>query len=262
MDMLAESIFEGNHHVYDLPPDLVLFGRSRAMQEVKRRLVRICNSTVPVLLQGEVGVGKSVLSRFIHQHSGNGSGPYVQLNCAGLPGITAYVNPFAYISSRASEAASEEQPEAAALRSGTMYLDQVDELPPAHQQLLAESLGEWEDQRLLTPDLRHQQAHIISASTCDLHQRVRQGRFRQDLYDRLAVVTIDVPPLRCRIEDLPELCEYLAKYFAQHCGVDDRPFPPELLTRMHSYAWPGNMRELQNFVCRYVVLGTAECAAS
>jgi len=238
----------------DLPPDEVIFGRSPVMQQVKRRLLRICRTTVPVLLQGEVGVGKHALSKLVHLRTAGGSGAYLHMNCAGLLGAE-FIDPLRMAGwgrelARASESAPDEE-----LGLATVFLDQVNELPPQHQQRLVRSLADWQERKQSRVPVNYDAVRIISSSTERVRHQVRQGRFRRDLYDLLAVVTIDVPPLRHRLEDLPILVEYLRKCCIHQFDVADIPFSNEFVVRLQQRSWPGNIQELRNYVCRSVVLG-------
>ena len=232
----------------DLPPDNVLFGPSEFMQEQKRRLARISVTTVSVLLQGEVGVGKAVLSRFIHNHSAGVFGPYVSIHCGALSALSACEDPFACL-----------KHDFAAPRVGTLFLGDVSELKPELQQQLSYALADFEQGNRSDRQDGHGRTRIICASTRDLHSEVRLGRFRRELFHRLAVVTIDVPPLRKRPEDLLVISEYLRLRFTGQTGEEGKPFPRDLLARMQAYDWPGNIRELENFVRQYVVLGCDRC---
>lgn len=239
----------------DLPPDGVLFGPSEFMQELRRRLARISVTTVSVLLQGEVGVGKAVMSRFIHNHSVGVSGPYVCIHCGALSAPSAREDPFACL----KHDFAGEQEGAVTHRVGTLFLDDVSELKPQLQQKLWYALSDFDQNTRSDQQDGYGRTRIISASTRDLLREVRQGRFRRELFHRLAVVTIDVPPLRKRPPDLLVIAEYLRLRFTSQMGAEDNPFPRDLLERMLAHNWPGNIQELENFVCQYVVLGCVRC---
>lgn len=254
MLIMASDVDCAGHHVpAELPPDSVLFGSSAVMQELKRRLSRICLTSVPVLLQGEVGVGKGVLSRFIHQNfAAAAPGNYLRFNCAALSGGWGLFALSAAMQGSSEPVARDDQDKNAAI-SSTVFLDQVCDLPAHLQPHLACLLANHKDPRM--GEQRRGPARIISASTQDLRREVKEWRFRRDLFDLLAVVTITVPPLRDRIDDLPAIATHLRLQYSARLGIDDLPFPSDLLARMQAYEWPGNIRELETFVCRYVVLG-------
>jgi DNA-binding NtrC family response regulator len=244
-----------NHATYELPPDSVLFGCSSAMQTLRSKLFRVGEACVPLLLQGEPGVGKSLLSKFVHKYFGGAKGQYLGVNCAA---VTAAEVPFAFSGLLEGPTADE-----GAARSNdsngiaTLFLDRVSELSPMAQRGLALLLAEQEKPsagyRPGTP------VRIIAATTRDLREEVKHGRFRRDLFDQLAVVTIQVPPLRHRVQDLPELCDYLRLRSCAKLGVTDRGFPPDIMARILRYHWPGNICELENFIGRFVSLGPEDC---
>jgi DNA-binding NtrC family response regulator len=251
----ASTELARDHALGNLPPDSVLFGNSEVMQQLRRKLTRICPTTVSALLQGEVGVGKSLFSRFIHSHSMGIVGPYVSVNCAALTGPSLDTDRFAGPEDGVSVIFARVQQDIATSSVGALFLDQISELTPQLQQQLSSPLADCDEFK--TGDQGHIRGklRIISASTRDLRREVRLGRFRRELFHRLAEVTIDVPPLRDRTEDLPLISEYLRLRYCAQLGIADSPFPRDLLARMLDYQWPGNIRELENFVCRYVLLG-------
>jgi len=234
-----------------LPPDSVLFGGSAAMQQLKRSLLRVCAAPVPILFEGEIGVGKRILARFVHQNL-SARGDYIAVNCAtlsqdwGLRVVCAALNHGVTSVARGT-------PVEDAAGIPTLFLDQVCDLPARLQGQIANLLADHADRRANHQE--HRVSRIISASTRNLRREVRKGRFRRDVFDRLGVVTITLPPLRNRMEDLPAIASYLRTHYTAQLGVEDRQFPPDLLARMRAYGWPGNIRELESFVCQYVVEG-------
>ena len=217
--------------------------------------MRVSPTTVPVLLQGEVGVGKSVLSRFIHGHSAAAHGPYTSINCAALGGPSPIKDPFLPLQGALGFVPANSDDASPSSRPGTIFLEQVSELTPRLQQQLARSLAESDECATTDWHEAQERVRIICSNTRNLRRDVKLGHFQRDLFHRLVVVVIDVPPLRNRLEDLPGIAEYLRlRHGAQLAGTDP-PFSQEMLARMLTYQWPGNVRELENFVCRYVVLG-------
>lgn len=241
--------------VEELPPENVLFGASAAMQQLRCKLSRVCTASVPILLQGEIGVGKGSLSRFIHQRWFAGQGHYARLSCASVDKLWG---PFAFCAvlncSVPLNGCSGHFE-----RLATLFLDEINELPVKLQQLLANLLVEHSEDRNRHSD--RGPMCIVSSSTRDLRREIKEGHFRRDLLQQLAVVTIDVPPLRDRTEDLPQICEYLRRRCCRASGVPDRPFPPDLFERMLHHRWPGNFSELESFISRFVALGPKHCAA-
>jgi len=241
----------------ELPPEEVIFGQSSVMQQVKRKLLRVCRTTLPVLLEGEVGVGKHVLSKLAHLWTDAGRGAYLQLNCAGLLGAED-TDPFPFAGLGRETVRALGDPPAEELRIVTVFLDQVNELPRQHQQQLLRSLADWQQFGQIGVPAAREAVRIISSSTESVRQQVQQGRFRRDLYDLLAVVTIEVPPLRHRLEDLPILIEHLRMCCVRQFEVADIPFSGDFLVRLRQRSWPGNIRELRNYVCGSVALGDGQ----
>lgn len=258
--MVSDIGHSGNQFLGDSIPDSVLFGTSAVMQELRGRLMRVCRTAVPVLLQGEVGVGKGALSRFIHTHSTGTPGPYVRIMCAALGESSPMTEPFLHLPGPEGsvQVHSDDAPQLVGF--GTLFLEQVSELAPWLQRDLARSLAESEENTARDRHGVYEKVRIVCSSVRDLRHEVKLCHFRRDLFHRLAVVIIDVPPLRHHLEDLPGIAEYLRlRHSSQLAGIN-LPFPGDLLARMASYPWPGNIRELENFVCRYVVLGGEECS--
>jgi DNA-binding NtrC family response regulator len=257
--MLDVRHLDSSQRFSDLPPEMVLFGKSLAMRELKQKLVRICSSSIAVLLQGEVGVGKSVLSRFIYKHSSWPRGPYIRVNCPGLRGSLDYLDLCALPKLNRNVRSRGGIGENGTPHSGTLFFDQVTELNPQLQYQVWNALAERDVATMPNERSWERQVRIISASTRNLRQQVKLGRFRRELFYRLAEVTLDVPALRNRAEDLPELIEFFRLRYTSRLHAPNRPFPADLLSRASSYRWPGNIRELKNFVYRCVLLGCDRC---
>ena len=250
--MQPKSPLESPHRVEDdLPPDSVLFGRSDVMQNLKRKLSRVCQTSIPVSLQGEMCTGKRVLCRFIHQHSAISAGRrMLPLNCSALSDWSGQILFNAALKSSTVIAdTSAGGPRDASI--STLFLNRVCDLPSNLQLKLSHLLADydWNTKREESPAA----VRILCTSTQDLRKEVRRGRFRRDLFDRVAVVTIEVPPLRKRLADLPEIIEYLGLRYAWQ-GDAAAYFPPDLLERMMAYSWPGNLCELESFVRRHIAL--------
>lgn len=238
----------------DLPPEEVLFGRSAAMQELKERLSRFCSASVPILLQGEVGVGKEVLSRFIYQRWFALHGHYAQMSCSSINEDWAA---FALCAVMKCSASCSVPPGAGQMRPATLFLHEVNDLPAKLQRLLAVLMGERKENHRDDGDAGP--VCIISSSTRNLRREMKNGRFRRDLLQQLAIGVLDVPPIRHRMQDLPTICEYLRHRCCVQAGAVDRPFPHDLMEKMLLYPWPGNLNELETFIRRFVTLGPAYC---
>lgn len=247
----------GSNRFTSLPPDSVIFGESVAMRELHRRLLRICGTNVPILLQGEGGVGKNLLSRFIHNQSVC-VGPYARINYASASGVMFGSDALPVAEGQPGFIAASAPSSVDFSSTGTLFLEEVGELSPELQLKLLQSLnGGHPCEDDIQPN-QGPKARIISATTRNLRHEVQEGRFRGELFYRLAVVTLQVPPLRNRLDDLLIIADYLRRRYSESFGLPEKPFPKRLVERMHYYEWPGNIRELENFVCSYVVLGSDE----
>ena len=238
-----------------------LIGRSAAMQNAFALIKRIAPTPSTVLIQGESGTGKELAARALHRMSprgeggGDKAGPFVPINCAAIAAELIESELFGHVRGAYTGAAAGREGLFYYARGGTLFLDEVSELPLPLQAKLLRVIEE----RKVRPVGSEQEVpvdvRLIAATNRDLRQEVAAGRFRQDLYYRLQVVGIVMPPLRERREDLPELIDYFADQLAPRLGVDHLPRDPAMLARLARYAWPGNVRELKNFVERSLILG-------
>lgn len=231
----------------------MIFGKSTVMIELHGRLRRLCSTNLPILLHGESGVGKTLLSRFIHNHATGVVGPYVRVDCTSTSGGMPEPDPFACVLGRYRTGTME--PEGSRSPIGTLFLNEVGELSPLLQLKLLHLLDAGEPHEGDGQAGRVTKPRIICATTRNLRQEANEGRFRQELFYRLAVVTLEVPPLRNRLDDLLVIANYLRCYYTEKFGLPDKPFPKRLVERLHYYEWPGNIREFESFICRYVILG-------
>ena len=218
-DMSGEYCAKDSDHPAVLPPDSVIFGKSVSMLELEAKMKRILGTNLPILLQGESGTGKGVLARFMHGHSGNILGPYVRVNCSAL-------------SSTLVEMTAEDKsnrgtfPTQADFYSpGTVFLDEVGELSSEGQTRLLHSLSERHDTGSSDQPNGVAKARIISSTARSLRQEVNEKKFRRDLFYRLAVVTLDVPALRNRLDDLMVIANYLRQHYCENFGFPTDLFP-------------------------------------
>ena len=222
------------------------------MRELEVKIKRVLGTNLPVLLQGENGTGKGLFAKLIHSRSDNALGPYVSVSCAGFPSSLVGIAGEDNVNNDAFSM------QAAFSSTGTLFLDEVGELSYQGQARLLHSLFERQDTGNSGQSNGGVTARIISSTSHNLRQEVNEKKFRRDLFYRLAVVTLEVPALRNRLSDLLIIANYLRLHYCENFGFPDRPFPKKLVERMHYYTWPGNLRELENFVCRYVILGPDE----
>jgi two-component system, NtrC family, response regulator AtoC len=235
-----------------------LIAVSPAMREVRRQLEQVAEIDATVLLVGESGAGKEIAARMIHKLSERSSRKFMKVNCALRPEELLESELFGHEAHMASRNARAGKLELC--NKGTILLDEVAELPASAQAKLLHMLQEGEVSRLGSASTTQSDVRVIATSSRDLWPAVESGRFRADLYYRLNVFAIHVPPLRERSEDLPYLLNHLMTSWAANYGRPRLPITRRILEACASYSWPGNVRELENFVKRYLVLGDQELA--
>jgi two-component system response regulator PilR (NtrC family) len=231
-----------------------LVGNSPAIRQVRDRIVKVARSMAPVLICGESGTGKELTAQALHASSHRGSGPLVAVNCSAIPENLLETEFFGVKKGAYTGANADREGYFQAARGGTLFLDEIGDLPLSMQSKLLRAIQE----RCVRPvggtleesvDVR-----IISATHRNLAREVQEGRFRQDLYYRLNVIEIDIPPLRERREDLPVLCDALLARIAQESGLPVPRLTPVLLEQLARHPLPGNVRELENLLHRAVAL--------
>jgi DNA-binding NtrC family response regulator len=244
---LAEEVGERDRLV-----DLV--GASTAMQAVFRRVEKLAGTEATILLTGESGTGKELAARALHRLSRRARGPFVALNCAAVPETLAEAEFFGAERGAFTGADRTRAGKLEAAHGGTLFLDEIGELPLPLQPKLLRALQERRFARVGGTVELETDARVIAATNRDLGTEVAAGRFREDLYYRLNVVAVEMPPLRGRREDVPLLVEHLRERFARRHGARTAPFPPAVLRALVEHTWPGNVRELANAVERLVLL--------
>lgn len=230
-----------------------LVRRSPAMQKTARTVKQVALSDVPVLIRGETGAGKELIARAIHERSRRHDSPFVAVNCGGFTEDLFSSEIFGHVRGAYTGAHADRPGRFALAEKGTLFLDEIGEVPIKNQVELLRALESREYQPLGDTRVHHADVRIVAATNRDLEAAVEAGTFREDLYYRLNVVPVDVPPLRERREDIPVLTE---TFFEESCRAYDQPRKrpsPEALKILGTYAWPGNVRELRNMVQRLVV---------
>ena len=230
----------------DSDVDGAIVGSCPAMREVYKAIGRVTAQDVPVLITGESGTGKELVARAIYQHGRRSKAPFLALNCAAIPEPLLESELFGHEKGAFTGADRQRIGKFEQCHGGTLFLDEIGDMPPALQAKLLRVLQEQSFERVggngtVTTDVR-----IISATHRDLKALVADGRFRPDLYYRLGVFCIHLPPLRERGDDLPPLVNYFLRRFSRELGRDVREVDPEALEWLRSYSWPGNVRELQS----------------
>jgi two-component system response regulator AtoC len=227
---------------------------SGAMERVWALADRVADTDVPVLLVGESGVGKDIVARRIHAESHRASRAFVKINCAALPGELLESELFGHEKGAFTGAHAEKPGKFELAHEGTIFLDEIGEMDPRLQAKLLQVLQDEEFYRVGGKRSLKVDARVVVATNRDLEAEIANGAFREDLYYRLNVVTIRVPPLRDRKEDIAPLVQhFVEKYRRRYRGGLER-IPDDVMERFHAYDWPGNVRELENLVRRLVVL--------
>jgi two-component system response regulator AtoC len=246
----------------DLPPVEMIFGRSAAMQVVHQKVQKIAGTTVPILIQGGNGTGKGILAHYLHTQSPAATGPFVKVNCAAIPGTLLESELFGYEKGAFTGAYSSKPGRAELADGGTLFLDGIDEIDLGLQAKLLQVLQDGQFSRIGGQEDIRVQAHIICAANRPLESEVVAGRFRQDLYYRINVVNLEIPPLTARIEDVPDLVAYFLERHSKRHSSTVRPVSPGLMRLLEGHRWPGNIRELENLIERYVILGSEEVVSA
>ena len=231
-----------------------VIGKSPAMRQLLGMISAIAPSEATVLITGESGTGKEVAARLIHANSNRRKGPYVAVNCAALSETLLESELFGHEKGAFTGAEKRREGRFLAADKGTIFLDEVGEIPLAMQVKLLRVIQERELQRVGGDQTIRVDVRILAATNRDLKREVEEGRFRQDLYYRLNVVSLQLPPLRERGEDIPLLAMHFLTMFAERNAKIVKGFTPAAMDRLLKYAWPGNVRELENVVERAVVL--------
>lgn len=239
-------------------PEVDLTTDSPPMQAVIDMAFKAANSDATVLILGESGTGKSVLARGMHARSPRKGRAFVTVSCPSLSRELLESELFGHVKGAFTGALSDTQGKVAAADGGTLLLDEIGDLPLEIQSKLLRLLQEREYERVGDTKPRRANVRVISATNRQLAEAVREGRFREDLYYRLNVITIRLPPLRERLQDLERIAKRHLNFFGQRAGKQFQGFSAEALETMKSYNWPGNLRELRNLIERAVILGVGD----
>jgi two-component system response regulator AtoC len=231
-----------------------IIGRSSAMQEVFAIISRVAPTRATVLLAGESGVGKDLIARAIHFHSPRRDRPFVKINCTALPENLMESELFGYEKGAFTGANQTKPGKFEQADTGTVFLDEIGDVPPTIQVKLLRILQEREFERLGSNKTRRIDVRVLAATNVDLRVALENGTFREDLYYRLNVLPLNIPPLRERREDIPFLAEHFVKKLARDMGGRECRLSDTAVQKLESYDWPGNVRELENVIERSLVL--------
>src|SRR5512133_1442580 len=233
----------------------MLFGTSPKMEEVKMTIEQVADTTATVLIRGESGTGKEVVARMVYSESSRCEKPFVKVNCAAIPHELLESELFGYEPGAFTGANRQKLGKFDLANNGTIFLDEISEMHPALQAKLLHVLQDGEFARLggkrdIAVDVR-----VLAATNKPLERAVEEGMFREDLFYRLNVVTIHIPPLRERREEIPVFLDFFLRKYSEFYGKTPAPFSDYAVGRMMEYSWPGNIRELENLVKRYTIVG-------
>ncbi len=235
-----------------------IVGRSPLMREIFHTVERVAPTRATVLLAGESGVGKDMIARAIHHHSPRANHAFVKINCTAIPENLMESELFGYEKGAFTGANASKPGKFEQADQGTVFLDEIGDVPGNIQVKLLRILQERQFERLGSNFTRNVDVRVIAATNVDLRAALEEGRFREDLYYRLNVVPINIPPLRDRAEDIPFLAMHFVQKLSRDLGSIAREISPSAMDRLLEHSWPGNVRELENTIERSLVLASGE----
>ena len=246
----------------EIPPEAVIFGHSEGMQALRERLDKVAGANVPVLIHGESGTGKDIIARMIHTLSPWKSGPFVKVNCPAIPGTLLESELFGYEKGAFTGAFGMKPGRVEMAHRGTLFLDEISELDLGLQSKLLQLLQDGQFCRIGAQEDKKVEVRVVCATNRHLEHEIESGTFRQDLFYRINVVNLYLPPLRERRGDIEDLVHYFLEYYNRKYNCRARALSGEVMGLLQKYHWPGNIRELENLVKRYVILGNEEAISS
>lgn len=255
---LKEEVVHLRGRVRSEADGLLLGGDSPKMKEVRETIEQVADTDITVLIRGESGTGKELVARALYQLSSRSERPFVKVNCAALPSELLESELFGFEKGAFTGAQKRKLGKFEYANRGTIFLDEISEMAPGLQAKLLQVLQDGEFSRLGGESDVKVDTRIIAATNRNLEEAVRSGEFREDLYYRLNVVMVPLPPLRDRIDAVPLLAEHFISMYGEQYGKEVRPLSQETMNVMMAYSWPGNVRELENMIKRMVVLGSEQ----
>jgi two-component system response regulator AtoC len=248
---LAQSLGE-------IPPENIIFGHSEPMVAIRSQLSKVAAANVPVLIHGESGTGKDIIARMIHALSPWKNGPLVKVNCPAIPGTLLESELFGYEKGAFTGAFGAKPGRVELAHRGTLFLDEISELDLSLQSKLLQLLQDGQFCRIGAQEDKKVEVRVVCATNRNLESEIEGGTFRQDLYYRINVVNLRMPALRERRGDIEDLANYFLEYYNRKYNCRARPLSNEVMSVLQKYHWPGNIRELENLIKRYVILGHEE----
>jgi two-component system response regulator AtoC len=244
--------------IRDLPPLEVIFGQSSLMAAAREKLERVAATTIPVLLQGESGTGKEIFAKLLHANSNRSKGAWIKVACPAIPHALIESELFGYEKGAFTGAYATKRGRVEQAHMGTLFLDEIGDLDLSVQAKLLQLLQDGSFMRVGGQESRIVNTRLVSAASQSLRQKVEDGGFRLDFLYRINAVTIELPPLRQRAMDLPMLTDYFLEQYAKTFRCNPKPLSREVMRRMQRYNWPGNIRQLENMIRGYVLIGNEE----
>jgi two-component system response regulator AtoC len=245
-----------------LPPDSVVFGKSHPMQMAREKVDRVAGTNIPVLIHGESGTGKEILAQILHVRAPWLDGPFVKVNCPAIPSTLLESELFGYEKGAFTGAYGSKPGRVEMAHRGTLFLDEIGELDLGLQAKLLQLLQDGQFCRIGAQEDKRVEARVVCATNRSLEREIEAGRFRQDLFYRINVVNLQLPPLRERREDIPLLADYFLGVYSEAFKMAAPPLSSHLMDLLQKFHWPGNIRQLENLIKRYVILGSEEAISS
>ncbi len=247
---------------HDLPPNEVVFGQTPLMAVAREKLERVAETTIPVLLQGESGTGKEILARLLHEYSNRSKGAWIKVACPAIPHSLIESELFGYEKGAFTGAYATKRGRVELAHMGTLFLDEIGDLDMSVQAKLLQMLQDGSFMRVGGQESRTVNTRLVSAASENLRQQAEKGSFRLDFFFRINAVTIELPPLRDRTVDLPMLIDYFLNLHSRTLRRSPKPLSRELTRLMQRYDWPGNIRQLENMIRSYILIGSEEALAA
>jgi transcriptional regulator with PAS, ATPase and Fis domain len=244
------------------PPASIIFGHSTTMQSVRQKIDKAASSGVPILIQGDNGTGKGLMALFIHNISDQPDAPFVKVNCAAIPGALLESELFGYEKGAFTGANTIKPGRVELADGGTLFLDGIDEIDMSLQAKLLQLLQDGQFARIGGQEDRRVQIRAICATNRRLEDEITAGRFRRDLFYRINVVSIEMPALSARSEDIRDLVAFFLENHSVRHNISVKPLSPAAMALLQKHSWPGNIRELENLMERYVILGSEDAIST
>jgi len=239
-----------------------MIGESKAISQIKDMIEKVAQTDARVLITGPNGTGKELVAHWLHQKSERSKGPMIEVNCAAIPSELIESELFGHVKGAFTSANKDRAGKFEAANSGTIFLDEIGDMSLSAQAKVLRALQESRIQRVGSDKDIKVNVRVVAATNKDLKKEIAEGRFREDLYHRLAVILINVPALNDRRSDIPLLVDYFSKKIAREQGISKKSFSANAVKLLQEYDWTGNIRELRNVIERLIILGEAEVSES